>query len=126
MLNSCVMHRHTGPAPGIMVWGGIGYHSRSTLVRIADFIQINAVMSSRTEKNPCNARLSRGETYHPTSRRGERYFGKGNFNDIDLEITHKPGSNNIEKERGNFRRQKVLHMIKPVQRRVMPLHKLRE
>ncbi|GFX63827.1 transposable element Tcb1 transposase [Trichonephila clavipes] len=33
MLNSCVMHRHTGPAPGIMVWGGIGYHSR-TLVSI--------------------------------------------------------------------------------------------
>ncbi|GFV38196.1 transposable element Tcb1 transposase [Trichonephila clavipes] len=29
------MHRHTGPAPGIMVWGDIGYHSRSTLVRIA-------------------------------------------------------------------------------------------
>ncbi|GFV81999.1 transposable element Tcb1 transposase [Trichonephila clavipes] len=26
MLNSCLMHRH-GPAPGIMVWGGIGYHS---------------------------------------------------------------------------------------------------
>ncbi|GFW29358.1 transposable element Tcb1 transposase [Trichonephila clavipes] len=24
MLNSCVMHRHTGPAPGFMVWGGIG------------------------------------------------------------------------------------------------------
>ncbi|GFT27074.1 transposable element Tcb1 transposase [Trichonephila clavipes] len=23
MLNSCVMHRHTGPAPGIMVWSGI-------------------------------------------------------------------------------------------------------
>ncbi|GFY36918.1 transposable element Tcb1 transposase [Trichonephila clavipes] len=35
MLNSCVMHRHTGPAPGIMVWGGIGYHSRTPLVRIA-------------------------------------------------------------------------------------------
>ncbi|GFV50260.1 transposable element Tcb1 transposase [Trichonephila clavipes] len=34
MPNSCVMHRHTGPAPGIMVWGGIGYHSRSPLVRI--------------------------------------------------------------------------------------------
>ncbi|GFV29427.1 transposable element Tcb1 transposase [Trichonephila clavipes] len=29
MLNSCVMHRHTGPAPGIMVWGGIGYQSLS-------------------------------------------------------------------------------------------------
>ncbi|GFY17519.1 transposable element Tcb1 transposase [Trichonephila clavipes] len=29
MLNSCVMHHHTSPAPGIMVWGGIGYHSRA-------------------------------------------------------------------------------------------------
>ncbi|GFV63364.1 transposable element Tcb1 transposase [Trichonephila clavipes] len=29
------MHRHTGPAPGIMVWGGIGYPSRTPLVRIA-------------------------------------------------------------------------------------------
>ncbi|GFY05595.1 transposable element Tcb1 transposase [Trichonephila clavipes] len=35
MLSSCVMHHHTGPAPGIMVWGGIGYHSRTPLVRIA-------------------------------------------------------------------------------------------
>ncbi|GFW95908.1 transposable element Tcb1 transposase [Trichonephila clavipes] len=34
-LNTCVMHRHTGPAPGTMVWGGIGYHSRTPLVRIA-------------------------------------------------------------------------------------------
>ncbi|GFU88931.1 transposable element Tcb1 transposase [Trichonephila clavipes] len=35
MLNSCVMHRPTGPAPDIMVWGGIGYHSRTPLVHIA-------------------------------------------------------------------------------------------
>ncbi|GFW95790.1 transposable element Tcb1 transposase [Trichonephila clavipes] len=35
MLNSCVIHRHTGPSPDIMVWGGIGYHSRTPLVRIA-------------------------------------------------------------------------------------------
>lgn len=34
MLNSFVMHRHTGPAPGIMVWSGIGYHSCTPLVRI--------------------------------------------------------------------------------------------
>ncbi|GFW32361.1 transposable element Tcb1 transposase [Trichonephila clavipes] len=34
MLNSCAMHHHTGPAPGIMVWGGIGYHFRTPLVRI--------------------------------------------------------------------------------------------
>ncbi|GFU19734.1 transposable element Tcb1 transposase [Trichonephila clavipes] len=35
MLNSCVMHRHTGPASGIKVWGGIGYHSRTLLVCLA-------------------------------------------------------------------------------------------
>ncbi|GFU73250.1 transposable element Tcb1 transposase [Trichonephila clavipes] len=39
MLNSCVIHHHTGPSgpsPGILVWGGIGYHSRTPLVLIAD------------------------------------------------------------------------------------------
>ncbi|GFS84674.1 transposable element Tcb1 transposase [Trichonephila clavipes] len=35
ILNSCIMHRDTGPAPDIMVWSGIGYHSRTFLVRIA-------------------------------------------------------------------------------------------
>ncbi|GFW76871.1 transposable element Tcb1 transposase [Trichonephila clavipes] len=34
MLYSCVMHRPIGSAPRIMVWGGIGYHSRTPLVRI--------------------------------------------------------------------------------------------
>ncbi|GFV41156.1 transposable element Tcb1 transposase [Trichonephila clavipes] len=29
------MNRHTGPAPGIMVWGGIGHKFCTTLVRIA-------------------------------------------------------------------------------------------
>ncbi|GFW58084.1 transposable element Tcb1 transposase [Trichonephila clavipes] len=29
------MHHHTAPAPGIMVWGSIGYHTRTPLVRIA-------------------------------------------------------------------------------------------
>ncbi|GFT64424.1 transposable element Tcb1 transposase [Trichonephila clavipes] len=38
MLNSCVMHCHTGPAPGIMVWGGVGYHSHTPLVRIAGIL----------------------------------------------------------------------------------------
>ncbi|GFX20001.1 transposable element Tc3 transposase [Trichonephila clavipes] len=43
MLNSCVMHRHTGPAPGIIVWGGIGYHSRTPLdLATAIFQQDNA------------------------------------------------------------------------------------
>ncbi|GFW74462.1 transposable element Tcb1 transposase [Trichonephila clavipes] len=34
MLNSLVMHHPIGPAPGIMVWSGSGYHSRTPLVRI--------------------------------------------------------------------------------------------
>ncbi|GFW30155.1 transposable element Tcb1 transposase [Trichonephila clavipes] len=34
MLKSCAMHHHTGPAPGIMAWSGIAYHSRTPLVRI--------------------------------------------------------------------------------------------
>ncbi|GFW04208.1 hypothetical protein TNCV_2669731 [Trichonephila clavipes] len=37
MLNSCVLHRHTGPASGITLWIGIGYHSRTSLVRISDY-----------------------------------------------------------------------------------------
>ncbi|GFV46137.1 transposable element Tc3 transposase [Trichonephila clavipes] len=41
MLNSCIMHLHTGPAQGIMVWGGIGYHSRTPLAT-ALFQQDNA------------------------------------------------------------------------------------
>ncbi|GFV22885.1 hypothetical protein TNCV_4303771 [Trichonephila clavipes] len=35
MLNSSVMYRHTVHAPGITVWGGIGYYPRTPLVRIA-------------------------------------------------------------------------------------------
>ncbi|GFV47200.1 transposable element Tcb1 transposase [Trichonephila clavipes] len=48
MLNSCVMHRDTGPAPGIMVWGGIGYHSR-TLVRIAGSLNSQRYISKVLE-----------------------------------------------------------------------------
>ncbi|GFY08845.1 transposable element Tcb1 transposase [Trichonephila clavipes] len=39
------MHRHTGPAPGIMVWGGIGYHSRSPLLRIAGTLNSQGYIS---------------------------------------------------------------------------------
>ncbi|GFV60220.1 transposable element Tcb1 transposase [Trichonephila clavipes] len=49
MLNSCVMHRHTGLAPGIMVWGGIGYHSRTPLVRIAGTLNSQRYMSEVLE-----------------------------------------------------------------------------
>ncbi|GFY21037.1 transposable element Tcb1 transposase [Trichonephila clavipes] len=38
MLNSCVMHHHTGPALRFMVRSGIGYHSRTPLVRIAGIV----------------------------------------------------------------------------------------
>ncbi|GFX59691.1 transposable element Tcb1 transposase [Trichonephila clavipes] len=49
MLNSCVMHRHTGPAPGIMVWGGIEYHFRTPLVRIAGTLNSQRYISEVLE-----------------------------------------------------------------------------
>ncbi|GFU59379.1 transposable element Tcb1 transposase [Trichonephila clavipes] len=49
MLNSCVMHRHTSPAPGIMVWGGIGYHFRIPLVRIAGTLNSHRYISELLE-----------------------------------------------------------------------------
>ncbi|GFV98727.1 transposable element Tcb1 transposase [Trichonephila clavipes] len=48
-LNSCVMHHHTGPATGIMVWGGIGYLSRALLVRIADTLNSQLYISKVLE-----------------------------------------------------------------------------
>ncbi|GFT25183.1 transposable element Tc3 transposase [Trichonephila clavipes] len=49
MLNSCVMHHHTGPALGIMVWGGIGYHSRTPLERIAGTLNSQRYISEVLE-----------------------------------------------------------------------------
>ncbi|GFU19134.1 transposable element Tcb1 transposase [Trichonephila clavipes] len=49
MLNSCVTHRYTGPAPVIMVWGGIGYHSRTPLVRIAGTLNSQRYISEVLE-----------------------------------------------------------------------------
>ncbi|GFV70287.1 transposable element Tcb1 transposase [Trichonephila clavipes] len=49
MLNNCVMHRHTGPAPGIMIWGGIGYHSRTPLVRIVGTLNSQRYISEVLE-----------------------------------------------------------------------------
>ncbi|GFV60598.1 transposable element Tcb1 transposase [Trichonephila clavipes] len=49
MLNSCIMHRHTGPAPGIMVWGGIEYHSRTPLIRIAGTLNSQRYISEVLE-----------------------------------------------------------------------------
>ncbi|GFY26815.1 transposable element Tcb1 transposase [Trichonephila clavipes] len=49
MLNSCVMHHHTGPAPGIMVWGGIGYHSHTPLVCIAGILNSQRYISEVLE-----------------------------------------------------------------------------
>ncbi|KFM67050.1 Transposable element Tc1 transposase, partial [Stegodyphus mimosarum] len=49
MLNSCVMHRHPGTAVGIMVWGGIGYYSRTPLVRIAGTLNSQRYISEVLE-----------------------------------------------------------------------------
>ncbi|GFV72450.1 transposable element Tcb1 transposase [Trichonephila clavipes] len=40
---------HTGPAPSIMVWGGIGYHSRTPLVRIASTLNSQRYISEVLE-----------------------------------------------------------------------------
>ncbi|GFV26463.1 hypothetical protein TNCV_3361161 [Trichonephila clavipes] len=49
MLNSCVMHRHSGSAPGIIVWGGIGYHSRTSLVPISGTLKSQRYISEVLE-----------------------------------------------------------------------------
>ncbi|GFX43459.1 transposable element Tcb1 transposase [Trichonephila clavipes] len=49
MLNNCVIHRHTGPTPSIMVWGDIGYHSSTPLVCIAGTLNIHRYMSEVLE-----------------------------------------------------------------------------
>ncbi|GFX50658.1 transposable element Tcb1 transposase [Trichonephila clavipes] len=43
------MHRHTGPPPGIMVWGGIGYHSRTPVVRIGGTLNSQCYISEVLE-----------------------------------------------------------------------------
>ncbi|GFV13981.1 transposable element Tcb1 transposase [Trichonephila clavipes] len=49
MLNRCFMHRDTGPAPCIMVWGGIGYYSRTPLVRSAGILNNQRYISEVLE-----------------------------------------------------------------------------
>ncbi|GFW32822.1 transposable element Tcb1 transposase [Trichonephila clavipes] len=49
MLNNCVMLCPTRPAPGIMVWGGIGYSSRSPLVCIAGTLNSQRYISEVLE-----------------------------------------------------------------------------
>ncbi|GFU53545.1 transposable element Tcb1 transposase [Trichonephila clavipes] len=49
MLNRCVMYLHTGPAPGIMVWKGIAYHSHTPLVRIAGTLNSQRYISEVLE-----------------------------------------------------------------------------
>ncbi|GFT37143.1 transposable element Tcb1 transposase [Trichonephila clavipes] len=49
ILNSFLMHRHTDPAPSIMVWCGIGYHSRTSLVRISGTLNSQRYISEMLE-----------------------------------------------------------------------------
>ncbi|GFS49029.1 hypothetical protein TNCV_3382941 [Trichonephila clavipes] len=55
MLNRCVMHRYTGPAPGILVSGGIGYDSQTSLVRIA---VKNSALQAMTKTRALSALIS--------------------------------------------------------------------
>ncbi|GFV31732.1 transposable element Tcb1 transposase [Trichonephila clavipes] len=49
VLNSCVMHRHTASAQRIMVLGGIGYNSRTSLVHIAGTLKSQRKISEVLE-----------------------------------------------------------------------------
>ncbi|GFW32515.1 transposable element Tcb1 transposase [Trichonephila clavipes] len=49
MLNSCIMHRHTGPVQGIMVCSAVGYRSRTPLVRIAGTLNSQRYISEVLE-----------------------------------------------------------------------------
>ncbi|GFW82068.1 transposable element Tcb1 transposase [Trichonephila clavipes] len=49
ILNSCVMHRYTSPAPGIMVRGGNGYHARTLIVRIVGTLNSQRYISEELE-----------------------------------------------------------------------------
>ncbi|GFX19804.1 hypothetical protein TNCV_1433651 [Trichonephila clavipes] len=77
MLNSGVMHRYTGPAPGIMVWGGIGYHSRTPLVRIAAELrrlgQVEREAAHRAAETPeqSQAQLQQNAEYLASQRAAE-------------------------------------------------------
>ncbi|GFT10246.1 transposable element Tcb1 transposase [Trichonephila clavipes] len=43
------MHGQTGPAPGIMAWGGIGYQTRTPLIRIAGTLNSQCYISEVLE-----------------------------------------------------------------------------
>ncbi|GFV46725.1 transposable element Tcb1 transposase [Trichonephila clavipes] len=49
MLNSCVIHLLTVRTPGTMLWGSIGYHSRTPLVRIAGTLSSQRYISEVLE-----------------------------------------------------------------------------
>ncbi|GFX87269.1 transposable element Tcb1 transposase [Trichonephila clavipes] len=49
MLNSCVMHHHTGHAQVIIVWGGIGKHSHTPIVCIAGTLNSQRYISEVLE-----------------------------------------------------------------------------
>ncbi|GFY10055.1 uncharacterized protein TNCV_1946001 [Trichonephila clavipes] len=40
-LSECVIERHSGITPGVMVWGAISYQERSNLLRIEGYLSSN-------------------------------------------------------------------------------------
>lgn len=48
-LPECIVERHKGRTPGIMVWGAIAYHGRSQLVRIVGNLNHNRYISEVLE-----------------------------------------------------------------------------
>ena len=42
-LPECIIERHSGRTPGVMVWGAIAYHGRSQLLRIVGNLSIRYI-----------------------------------------------------------------------------------
>ncbi|GFU24284.1 uncharacterized protein TNCV_1799451 [Trichonephila clavipes] len=72
------MLRHTGPAPGIMEWGGNGYHSSTHLVHIAGTLNSQRYISEvlepvvlptlRAWPQPYFNKIMRDHTWHALSK----------------------------------------------------------
>ncbi|MBJ5584651.1 transposase [Salmonella enterica subsp. enterica serovar Typhimurium] len=49
LFDTCIRHRHTAPSPGVMVWGAIGFDTRTRLVRIAGTLNSHRYISDVLE-----------------------------------------------------------------------------